>query len=206
MPVIGLSKFDTSLGTLTGVKFRIQNSFNARAQLYDIEVVDITKPHQLAAQVFFQVSLTDDRGRLFATSYIENHIGISCQGQGSLICSDALVGTLRRSYQAQDDITARIINRTSFNDYLGVGEVQVVSLGLFHFNQPGFRQMEFQTAQNINVDAASASINFSMGPATVAIDYIYSPVPMPPTILLTIAGLFVIGLRLYIRKLSYTEF
>lgn len=198
-PVVGLSKFDSSLGTLNGVQFRIQNSFSAQAQLHDVGILDITQPHQLGARISFQVSLSDDRGRLFA-SFLENSMGVSCQGQGSVICSDTLIGATSNVYHAQDDITARLINSTSLQDYLGTGEVQVVELGLFHFNQPGFSQLNFQTAQNIAISELNASINFSMGPATVAIDYFYSPVPMPPSIWLTIVGLLAIGIRNHTGK------
>lgn len=203
-PVEGLNQFDASLGTLTGVQFRVQFSFSVQSQIHNIEVLDITKPHRLEAQVGFQISLADDRGRLFA-SHVGRPIGISCQGQSSIICSDTLIGAYSDYFYQQDDITARIINSTSLQDYLGTGNVQVIRLGLFHFNQPGFRHLNFQTEQNINIGEASASINFSMAPATVAIDYFYSPVPMPPSSWLAIVGLLAIGVRKYIGKPTCTS-
>ena len=198
-PIKGLHQFDTSLGTITGVQFRVEFPFSVQSQIHNIEVLDIAKPHRLEAKVGFQISLADDRGRLFA-SHVGNPIGISCQGQGSISCSDALIGAHSDYFYQQDDITERIINSTSLQDYLGTGDVQVIRLGLFHFNQPNFRHLNFQTAQNIDISNASASISFSMAPATVVIDYFYSPVPMPPASWLTIVGLLAIGARKYIGK------
>jgi hypothetical protein len=186
VPLTGLDQFDSSLGTLTGIVFRLDiSNYEAEIALdsYEEPVDEFGDPTgavfsfaDLGSQISLSVDTPGGGGLLFATT-----------GIGGPIFDEFDVITVGpASSSVSDDVTTRLQTNSLFNDFIGNGQIDFMELGIFAF---------FEGAQVTFDDGSTApgtpSLNsFSVGPSTVSIDYTYvSAVPVPAAVWLFGSGL-----------------
>lgn len=179
-PVNGLNQFDASLGTLTGINFNV-----------DISSYDAT--------LFLESFDDPGTGALFDFANLSAQISINYStpgGGGLLFATEGLFGTIFGEFDSFDigpvsssrseDATTRLQTAGVFNDFIGTGTLGSVDLGVFAF----FQGAQVFLDDGSQVDGTPGFNSFSVGPATVSVDYTYTPtVPVPAAVWLFGSGL-----------------
>lgn len=188
--VTGLPKFDSSLGTLTGISLDIAFDFSYSLQ---IEAYDVVNP-SLAHSVEFSTSFTDIEiiyngtqfGHVIGSQALEGGLGCS-ESSGSDVCfNDFFDSGFFDETGLGDIVTASDYVES---DFVGVGDVEALDVW--------FVAYEFGSLLE-NSDDYVGDLSFNNDPGTVTIHYEYSPVPVPAAAWLFVSG--VLGLSVWRRK------
>lgn len=170
VPVNGLSQFDASLGTLTGI------TLNAVIDSYqvDLSLDNFDDPGtgalfdfaELSGQISLNIPKNTGGGLLFASEVF----GDSIFGEFDSVT----VGPTNSS--ESEDSTTRLQADNLFNNFIGPGAINFIDLGIFTF----FGSATVFLDDGSSVSGEPALDSFSVGPSTVSIDYTYtSMVPVP---------------------------
>ncbi len=139
------------------------------------------------------MEITSPGGRTFRLSFADV-VNFSCNGgPNEDICLQdhgpvAVSGAYTKS---------TFFGRNELSTFIGTGDVDSLGLGFFQFGSSLEPISSFNIVENIHVGEPifNVDVDFDMGPATLKVDYIYSPVPIPASIWLFGSGLLgVIGI------------
>lgn len=190
-PATGLAQFDPANGTLTGIALGL-----------DISSYDLT----------LSLNGWDDpeTGAQFQYTYLSAQISIDAAtpGGGGLLFSSTVVGdvifdefdTINVSGSSGgpeiEDATTRLSDASLFTNFIGTGDVSILSLGIYSFGYP--RMVTLDDGTSVGGDPYID--NFNVGPSILTIDYTYTPtaVPVPAAIWLLGSGL--LGLAGFKRR------
>ncbi len=193
VPATGLAQFDPANGTLTGIELGLQvSSYDVALSLTnwdDPETGALFESADLSVQISINADLPGGGGLLFASTIYSDTIF----DEFGTISATGVPGSPRL-----EDATAALIADNLFSDFIGTGNVSILSLGVFNFAFPGNVTLDDGTS----ADGYSQLDSFNGGPSTMTINYTYTPavVPLPATVwLLGSALLGLAGLR---RKLA----
>ncbi|MEE9336543.1 MAG: choice-of-anchor E domain-containing protein [Methylococcaceae bacterium] len=180
-PVLGLSKFDPDLGTLTGVELQINNSYNVASRLL-FDTIDSELAYEIEAVIDFQISLSipysGGSGGLFATGVNGDSFGCFVDsepnpeiipGPEDVICFDAESSA---TYSETEDVTSKLIDNDALPMFIGSGELDFLTLEFLHFSNI---QLEIVSSENVDLATVFPEFDFDMGPADVTVIYTYEP-------------------------------
>lgn len=176
--VSGLHQFDPALGVLSGIEFKVVNSYDVDIT-YDTEVSRPNRPHDLNVRIPFQISLSvptaSGGGSLFATA--TNSVSFTCSaGPFQSPCTDNNnPQNAVDSYLRTDDATQRLIDNNQFSLFVGTGDIDFLGLEFFQFDQG----VQFLSSRNIDTSWLDIDSFFNMGPVDISVTYTYSAVPLP---------------------------
>lgn len=186
VPITGLDQFDPSNGTLTGISFTLGiASFDIDISLGGWEDPGTGATFDYAdlyGQISLDVAKPGGGGLLFSTTSFGDTIFDEF---------DSVNSTGPFSPPATQDATARLIGDDLFDGFIGTGEVSNMSWGVFAFGHP-----ELVALSDGSFAYGDPQIDsFSAGPATITIDYTYTPaeVPLPAAAWLFISALGGLG-------------
>lgn len=197
-PITGLSQFDPSQGTLTGITISGQGNFTATGSLLAF-VEDFEQSHSVDVMGNYQISIginLPGGGGLLAANQ-GSSFNFACMGQAfEDACTDNL-DPIEDSgfYNSSEQILQRVTNAGILDEFIGTGNVSedLLELGLFTFfngsitDQSGEPFFDFVTGdfnpdfmglENIGIEFLD--INFELGPSNVTIQYDYDPVTVIP--------------------------
>lgn len=176
--VNGLSLFDSSLGTLTGIRFNVStnyqadiflNSFDGSSGFAFVEAL-------LNFQVALQIPTSSNSFILFANG--GDPATISDPNETLSVGPIDLLET--------EEATARLQAVNLFNDFIGSGNIDFIELGIFAL--PSGDDVLLSDGSRVSGEPIINS--FSFDPTTVSIDYTYvSAVPVPAAVWLFCSGL-----------------
>lgn len=186
IPVSGLAQFDPANGTLTGIELGLHiESYDVTLSLgsWDAPETGGDEPEAgaefesatLSMEIYFDVALSPTSGLMFASTSFADTIydeydTVSVFGEpGTPVIEDAM---------------ARLTDYGLLSDFIGTGNVSIVSFGVIAFDDP----------ERVNLDDGTTTSgaphidSFTGGPSTMSIHYTYTPavVPLP-------AGVWLLG-------------
>ncbi|MGB6222765.1 choice-of-anchor E domain-containing protein [Haloferula sp.] len=189
----GFNKFDPALGTLTEVRvsLNIQASWNLGLQINDpdSQIIDPGNPFSIdfslqsaiEAGVFYTPT-GSNRLVSVATDTTFDSIGLNFTGDTGN--TSASTGDSFGNPTAQGSIFPGVDEFNSA-DFVGVGTVQELTFGLL------VPLDDIWITDNLN--SAEAELSYQLEESDVTLEFIYTPVPEPSFLLLSLAGT-VIGL------------
>jgi hypothetical protein len=189
----GFDKFDPALGTLTEVRvhLNIQASWNLLLQINnpDSQIIDQGNPFSidfslqsgLEAGVFYTPTGSNRLVSVATDTYFTS-IGLNFTG-GTENTSDGTSDSFGNP-TAQGSLFPGVDEFNSA-DFVGVGTVQELTLGL------AVSLDDIWNTDNLN--SAEAELTYQLDETDVTLEFIYTPIPEPSFLLLSLAGT-VIGL------------
>lgn len=187
--VTGLSQFDPSLGTLTGITLSAVGDHSITFDLLGF-VDDESSPHMIAGEINYQGSISvnlpgSNTGILVANEVYGAFFDCTSDGATDFACTDSFPDSPGNAelYDGStvNDSTALITNLSNnglLGLFIGTGDVDSAALeiGMFAF----IDGLQFFDQENITIEDLAGE--FTLGPTTVTVEYEFTPattIPIP---------------------------
>lgn len=205
-PIVGLSQFDPSQGTLTGITVSAQGNFSVSGSLLAF-VDDGSSSHSLDLFASYQISIginLPSGGVLLAANGGGPSFNFACDGaafESSCINDQAPIED-SGFYDESQEILQRVTDAGIVDEFIGTGLISedLLELGLFTFFGSGaisdgngeplidFDTFDFNPLfmglENLFIE--DFNVEFELGPTDVTIQYDYDPtvavVPVPAAV------------------------
>lgn len=181
--VTGLSKFDPSLGTLTGISFDVSSGFfNYSADLFGEPLIGIDFLGEFSSNIQADLIYSTGTSGLVLEG-ISSSIDLSCSDVMGDGCSDNISDMF--DFDSDSFDVPRPLSDFDLTDFVGNGDVTNLELSLILFG------ISFPESDGFDLLEVFGSADISN--AIVEITYEFTPVPLPASAWLLASSLGLLG-------------